>query len=251
MFDDDQVRTITAIDRSSPLPLYYQLKQILLRRIHNGDIGPGEALLSEKELQERFGVSRITVRRALSDLASEGYISRQAGRGTFVLQTKIEHRSGQPGGFRDDLAAQGFDVESRILQHGMQPAARHVARKLGIDEGQPLLYVKKIVYADNEPIGLVTGYHNLGEGIAFTRQELESDSIFPLLERKYGISLPRADRTIEATLALEDEARLLQVRPNAPMLLLESLVYNAQGQRVSFLKAVYRGDRYKYRDTIT
>lgn len=251
MINDDHIKAFDAIDRSSPVPLYYQLKRILLRHIQNGDIVPGEALPSEVELQQRYGVSRITVRRALSDLASEGYISRQPGRGTFVLQPKLQDRSEKLGGFADDLVAQGFKVESQILEHGRRPAPRGVARKLGVDEGQSLLYMQRLVYANGEPIALATGYFNLGEEIIFTTEELESDSIYPLLERKHGIPLRRADRTLEATVALEHEAQMLHVKPNTPLLLAELIVYDGQGRRVAFVKAVYRGDRYKYYSTLT
>jgi len=248
---DDQVGTIHTIDRNSPLPLYYQLKQILLRHIRDGDIIPGEAIPSEKELEEDYGVSRITVRRALGDLASEGYISRQPGRGSFVLQPKLQDRSERLSGFSESLSAQGFEVKWQILQNGMQPAPSSVAQKLGVDEGQPLLYFQRLVYADDEPIMLSTVYVNSGEGITLTREEIDSDSIYPLLERKYSIFAHRADRTIEATIALEDEAQLLHVKPNTPMLGIEHVSHDHKGQRVAFVRALYRGDRYKYYHTIT
>jgi GntR family transcriptional regulator len=251
MFNDDQLRTTTAIDRSSPLPLYYQLKRILLRHIQDGDISPGEAISSETELQEKYCVSRITVRRALGDLASEGYISRQPGRGTFVLRAKLQDRSERLGGFRESLSAQGFKVEWQIHQYGVRPAPSSVARELGVDEGQPLLYFQRLVYADGEPIMLATVYINAGGGTTFTREELDSDSIYLLLERKYGIVVHRADRTIEATIALEDEAQLLHVEPNTPMLLIRFVTYGHQGQPVAVVKALYRGDRYKYYHSIT
>jgi len=245
MFDDDQVRTINAIYRSSPLPLYYQLKRILLRQIQDGDIIPDKAIPSETELQERYGVSRITVRRALSDLASEGYISRQPGRGTFVLRSKLQSPS-EKLGFGDSLAAQGFKVEWQILQYELQPAPQRVAQKLHIAEGQPLLYFQRLVYADDEPIMLATVYVKVGEGMILTREEINNGSVYPLLERKYGVSLSHADRTIEATVALEDEARLLQTKVNMPMLLVESIVYDGQDRPTVFVKALFCGDRYKY-----
>ncbi len=245
MFDDDQVRTINAIDRSSPLPLYYQLKRILLRHIQNEDIIPGEAIPSETELQERYGVSRITVRRALSDLASEGYISRQPGRGTFVLRPKLQSPS-EKLGFGDSLAAQGFKVEWQILQYGLQPAPQRVAQKLHIAEGQPLLYFQRLVYADDEPIMLAKVYVKVGEGMTLTHEEINSSSVYPLLERKYGIVVHHADRTIEATVALEDEARVLHSKVNSPILLVETIIYDGRDQPAVFVKALYRGDRYKY-----
>jgi GntR family transcriptional regulator len=250
MFDDEQVRAINTIDRGNPLPLYYQLKQILLRHIQDGNIIPGKVLPSETELQERYGVSRITVRRALSDLASEGYISRQPGRGTFVLRSKLQSPS-EKLSIGDSLVAQGFKVGWQILRYGLRPAPHRVAQKLHVDEGQPLLYFQRLIYADDEPIVLAEVYVNVGEGMTLTREEINSDSAYPLLERKYGVVLSHADRTIEATMALEDEARLLQTKPNTPVLLVESIVYDRQDQPIVFVKALCRGDRYKYYCTPT
>lgn len=250
MFDDDQVRIANRIDRSSPLPLHYQLKQILFRHIQDGDIIPGKALPSETELEDRYGVSRITVRRALSDLASEGYISRQPGRGTFVLRSKLQSPS-EKLGFGDGLTAQGFKVEWQVRRYGLRPAPHRIAQKLHIAEGQPLLYFQRLVYADDEPIMLARVYVNLGEGMTLTREEINSGSVYPLLERKYGVSLRHANRTIEATVALEEEARLLHTKGNMPMLLVESIVYDEQDQPIVFVKALYRGDRYKYYCTPT
>ena len=247
----DQARVESGIDRSSPLPLYYQVKQILLQYIQNGNISPGELLPSEKELEEQYKVSRITVRRALQDLAAEGYIMRQAGRGSFVRQVKLQDRSEKLGGFVDDLVAQGIKVESEILDYGRRPAVSHVAEKLGVESGDKLLYFKRLVRDDGEPLAIATAYFNVGKHVIFTPEELNSDSIFPLLEHKYGIVLRRAEKSIEVTVALEDEAKMLNVKPNAPLMLTELVIYNEQGQSVGFVKALYRGDRYKYYITLT
>lgn len=238
------------LDRDSPLPLYYQLKQVLLERIRNGQVRRGEALPTEKELEEQYGVSQITVRRALRDLATEGYISRQAGRGTFVLEPKIQLRSDKLGHIRDYLEDRGFTYAARVLEHTRKTGPEDVARQLGIDECQPVLYVRKLILADGEPLMVTTGYYNLPEEIAFTREELEGDSLLRVLEHKYGISLHHAERFIGATAATEEEARLLSVERNAPLLSVQLFVYNHQDQCVSAVHALYRSDRYKYHHTI-
>jgi GntR family transcriptional regulator len=250
MFNDDQTKHIISIDRSSPLPLYYQLRQILLRQIQNGHIMPGDPVPSEKALQEVYGVSRITVRRALNDLASQGHVVRQMGRGTFVLAPKVHDSSGRLGGLFDDLAAQGFKVESRILKYERQAAPRQISQKLGVEEGQALLYIERLINADGEPISLSSGYLDVGEEVTFTREELTADSVFPLLERKYGIAFHRAHKTLEVYVPWKDEAELLGAKPNTPMLLAEVIVYDLQGQPGVFFRVLYRGDRYKYHCTL-
>ena len=238
------------LDRNSPVPLYHQFEQELLHRIQSGEFEAGDVFPTERELEESYRVSRITVRRALSELALGGFISRQAGRGTFVLPRKIEHRFGGVGGIRDDLIAYGVETESRILRHEVRPVPCHVAKKLGLKEGQSILYVKRLFYADGEPLLMTRGYHNFGKGITFTSEELESDSVFKLLQDKYGFALSRVERVIEATLALDDEAELLGIRLKSPVLLAELMIYDKENQPISFMKNIYRGDRYKYHQTV-
>lgn len=203
-----EVKSRTFLDRDSPLPLYHQLKQYLLYRIHNGEIDTGEALPPEEELEEAYGVSRITVRRALGELVSAGFISRQPGRGTFVLPSKVEHSSSEVAGIRDDLAASNSDVLSRILESTVCPSPAHVARKLDLEEGSPLLYVRRLVFADGEPLPITTGCHNFKESVTFTFEELESDSVFRLLDRKCGLTLSRiANRTTGVQYTYSPSAR--------------------------------------------
>lgn len=241
-----QLNGATGIETGSPLPLYYQLKQVLLHQIQNGDFRPGEVFPSEKELEERYAVSRITVRRALGDLASEGYISRQAGRGTFVLPGKLLDRSEKLGGLIEDLLDQGYEVQSEILEHRLVPVPQDIGARLAIPEGNSVLYFEKLVYADGAPIALAMCYFNLGPHVQLTVDELNQSTIYPLLERKYGIVIRHAERTIEATAALRREAKVLGVKVNAPMLLARLHVIDERGQPVAYVKTLYRGDRYKH-----
>lgn len=241
----------SVINRDDPLPLYFQLKQVLLKHIQDGDINPGELLPSEKVLEELYGVSQITVRRALRELALEGHIVRQAGRGSFVRQVKLQDRSAMLGGFVADLVAQGYQVESQILEYRECPATARLAEQLNIEIGKKLLYFKRLVFADSESIAVTQAYFNVGSHVVFTREELRRDSIFPLLERTYGIVLRRAEKSVEVTVALEDEADVLGVAPNSPLMLTELVVYNEKDTAVGFVKTLYRGDRYKYYITLT
>lgn len=250
MSDDQQHTTAMAIDRSSPVPMYHQLKQILLRSIENGEITAGGALPSEREIQERYGVSRITVRQAMNDLVSGGYIRRESGRGTFVLPRRVQDRSGKLGGLFEDLADQGFDVCTRILKHDRRRAPPDVAQKLGLNQGQRVLFVKRLIRGDDKPISVASGYFKVDRDVTFTVEELVSDSLFVLLERKYGIHWPTADKTLEAVGASEEEAKLLEIRPGTPVLLSKVIVYDAMGKPTAWFRAVYRSDSYKYRCTL-
>lgn len=241
---------MAGLDRTSPIPLYYQLEQALLQSIRSGEIGRGDALPCEKELEEQYGVSQITVRRALQDMATEGYISRQPGRGTFVLEPKIQLRSEKLGHLPSYLADRGLQYTARVLQQQTIAATEEVAERLGVKEGHRVLFVQKIVCTDGEPLAVTEGYYHLGEDYSFSTQELESDTLHGILERKYGITLHHAERTIGATGATEDEALMLHVEPNAPLLSVDLFAYDRADRCVSYVRALYRGDRYKYHHTI-
>jgi GntR family transcriptional regulator len=248
---DNGVNSHTHIDRDSPIPLYYQLKQILLHHILDENAAPGESIPSEKELQDKYHLSRITVRRALSDLAAEGYVTREPGRGTFVRPAKLLESSQTLGGFVDDLKSQGLDVESRILKCGWQPPSPLVGEKLAAD-GCEVFYIKRLLLADGEPIALARGYLKIGKEIVLTADELnDTPSVYIVLEQKYGILLRRATKTIEASLPPEADAALLHISPSVPVLQSELVVYDERDRPAAYVNCLYRGDRYKYYLTVT
>jgi GntR family transcriptional regulator len=232
------------------MPLYYQVKQSLLDDIRSGEIACGDRLPGEKQLEEMFGVSQITVRRALSELASEGYVRRQPGLGTFVLPPKLVHRSGHMTGFLDDLAAAGVAIESRVLRFEMRTNPHVAVEKLGLDGSEFLLFIKRLILSDDEPLWLTKGYYHFGPEVKLTREDVENASVFRVATQEFGVVLSRADRTIEATLPFDEEAQLLGVSRTTPMLLVELTAYDDRANPVAFLKALYRGDRYKYHHTI-
>ncbi len=239
------------LDRESPVPLHYQVQQDLLRLIRDWSLESSEPLPSEKELQDRYGVSRITVRRALSDLVLKGYLSRQPGRGTFVVREKIQKRSERLGGFIDDLTAQGYQVQVRTLECKRVPAPPNMAAKLGLTDDHSVYYLKRLFNADGEPIALSRAWYALPQGLVLTIPELDGQSVYPLIERKCGIRVARAVKTIEPVLPLGDEAELLHINSDSLLLLIESQAFDAHDRSVGIIKSLYRGDRYKYVAIVT
>lgn len=239
-------RTANAINQDSPVPLYYQLQQILLHQIESGEFNPGDPFPSENELEEKYGVSRITVRRALSELTVRGYLSRRAGRRTWVISQKLQTISGKLGGIFEDLAAQGFQVQSQILELDRRVAPRKVVNILQVSERSEVTYFKRLLSVDREPIGLTHFFLKANKPIILTRDELERGSVFPTLEKKYGIKLRRARQTIEAATPLDEECKLLGIPSSVPVLLFESISCYENGAPASFGKTIYRGDRYRH-----
>jgi len=234
------------IDRNSPVPLYYQLSEILLNQITEGEIKPGNAIPTERELIQIYGISRITVRRAIQELEKRGYVRREQGRGTFVAPPRIQRGVARLTSFSKEITARGMKPASRLLALRQKPATGRVARQLRVEEGRLIWFVERLRLADSEPIALNLSYLRLPADVALTVSELEEEvSLWKLLEKK-GIALAEADKTIEAIAADEWQADLLQVKENAPLLLVEGIVYSGDGTPIEFSQVIGRADRYKY-----
>jgi len=235
------------IDRESPVPYYYQLYEILRGAIEEGYWPPGSQLMTEAELCEYYGVSRATVRQTLAQLLSEGLIRKERGRGTFVAEPKIRERLAERlTGFYDDMVAQGLKPQTRVLRSGVVPASQSVGTLLGIPAGTPVVHLERLRMVSDEPILLVENYipHELCPDLL--EQDLENQSLYGVLARKYGLRPARGRRLIEAVAATARDAELLNIAHGAPLIYLKSVAYLADGRPVEYFEAKHRGDRARF-----
>lgn len=238
------------VDRSSPLPLHYQLKQVLLEKITSGAWGVGALIPSELELQETYGLSRTTVRQALMDLVFEGRLIRERGRGTFVAPPKMAHSPEERRGLTQFMTEQGIRPGWRVLDEKWVEAPPEVAEKLGLPAGSRVLRIRRLRLANNEPIGNHTAYvpETLAEYV--DREALHDGESMLYLSRVPHVHTSRAHRTIEALAATESDAKGLGVKAGSPILQIERVSVAADGTALEFLQARYRGDRFKYQITL-
>lgn len=234
------------IDKNHLYPLYVQLKEALLQLIQSGKFREGDLMPTEGEIGELFQVSRITVRRAISELVREGYLMSRQGKGTFVTRPKIERPMSQMKSFSQAMAAQGHRPGSRLLSLRHEKAGEYLALALDIHHNDRIWIVERLRLINDEPIGLSTIYLNLPLHLSLSPAELEQEiSLWSILERK-GLNLSRSEETIEAIAANESLAELLQVEVGAPLLCVEGTVYDGQSRPIEYHKMFNRGDRYKY-----
>lgn len=234
----------TKIDRNSYVPFYVQVHDALKEFIGHGDINPGDQLPSEPELCRLFDVSRTVIRQALRGLENEGLIVRQKGRGTFIAEPKIgESLFQELTGFYQDMAKKGRSPVSRVLKQEIIPATAKVATFLQLAPETPVIRVDRVRYVEDEPIVLVTTYlpHALCPGLV--EIDLTYRSLYTYLEETYLLVIERGRRILEAVIAGEYEARLLQVNEGAPLISLESISYLEDGTPLEYYKALHRGDR--------
>jgi GntR family transcriptional regulator len=236
------------VDPLSAVPKYYQLAEILRQKIDSNDWRPHDSLPPERELETLYNVSRTTVREALNYLASQGYIYREHGRGTFVARPKIQPSLHLLQSFTADMQVRGFVPGQRILGLDYVTPSNRIRQQLDLSPHiNQVLRLERLRYANDEPIGLHIAYLPLLPEQTITQEELQATgSLYALLEAKFGLIPLEADVTVEATTADRREATLLKVNEGSPLLLVERTTFSQHRQPMEFVKVLYRADRYKY-----
>ncbi len=231
----------------SPTSMYSQIREILRQRILDGTYQPHQQMPSESELIKAFGVSRITIRQALSDLQRAGQIFKIHGKGTYVSKPKAFQNIGQLQGFGEAMSRMGYETFSQVVSIKTMAAGRSVGPKLKVKEREPVTELRRLRYLNREPISLDVTYVTKALGERLAKEDLAHRDIFLILENDYGLSLGQADLQIEAMLADESLARLLKVEAGAPVLRIERLTFTADGKPLDYEHLYYRGDAFQYR----
>ncbi|HEX9016909.1 MAG TPA: GntR family transcriptional regulator [Chloroflexota bacterium] len=234
------------LDRSSPLPLHFQLRTALLQEIESRALNPGDAVPTEVELMNRFGVSRITVRQAVSGLINDGILYRQHGIGTFVRRSRIQQELATLTGFSEEMITRGLTPSTRLISAEIVVPDQEVASRLQIGPGGDVLRMVRVRLADGEPTAIDISQCPGNLGRRLLHENLERP-LYELMERALGIELDWAEQAIEATLADDFMSRHLGIKRNLPILMMERVAYSVSGEPVEHSKTCYRADRYSYR----
>lgn len=232
------------LSRTSKVPLYHQLYELLRSNILRGEWQPEDMLPTESELLELYQVSRNTVRQALDALVNDGLIYRQRGRGTFVAHPPFEQVLGRIISFTEDMHQRGMEPHTEVLFSGLIPAPEKIAQALRVPPGAELAHLERLRLADGEPLSVEQSslVHDLCPGVLdqdYSRTPLREE-----LMRRYGLRLVSAQQTIRAVAASPEMAHKLSIEPNAPLLSIERVTYSEQAVPVEYLRVYHRGDRY-------
>jgi DNA-binding GntR family transcriptional regulator len=243
----DGVAQRIRIDRSSPVPLYYQVAQRLEELIEAGDMPPGYRLENEIALADRLGLSRPTMRQAIQHLVDKGLVVRKRGVGTQVVHTRVR-RQVELSSLYDDLDRAHRQPRTDVLSFAEGPAPDEVAVALHLPAGEPVIAIERLRYAQDEPLALMHNY--LPVGIApLTAEALVRRGLYQIL-RDAGIQMRIADQTIGARKASAVEARLLEETRGAPLLAMSRTAYDHAGRAVEYGSHVYRASRYTFELTL-
>lgn len=233
------------MDRSSVVPLYYQIQRHLLQQIRSGVFKPGEILPSELEIAEQLGVSRMTGRHALKSLRDLGVTYSVRGKGTFVSAINLEKDFRQVLSFTEEMQARGMRPKSKVLSFEVVPADQESVSALQLSPRESVVSLRRIRFANSLPVGIEWSRIPLSLCPDLLETFDPSGSLYAVLEQRYGIRLAIAEEIIEAGLASVEEARLLKAAAKSPLFLFTRVSYVESGAPVEFVKSVYRADRYK------
>lgn len=239
--------TLSILNRKSPIPLYYQLAEWIKEQIQTGELTPEAQLSSERELSEEFKVSRMTVRQAIGFLVNQGVLTVKKGVGTFVAKPKLDHDILHLLSFSEEMTRQGGKVVSRIMEQSLCIPLPSVARELRIQPDTLVFKIVRLRMSGDTPLLLESSFIPAALCPGLEDIELSSTSLYAVLEQEYGLSIKKADQTLEAVTANEYESALFGIKQGTAMVLVEGVAYLVREQPVEYFKAVYRGDRFKFR----
>ena len=226
--------TKDTIDRNSPIPLYYQLKEIIKSRIESGELLPDDPVEPEWEICKKFDLSRSTVRKAMTELKHEGLINQVQGRGTFVNSPDISHRFVTVVSFTEELLARGIKPSSKLLAVGLDKADKKIAEKLEIKIGEPVYSIRRLRLGDGKVVGVNLSRIPASLCPGLLDCDLTKGSLYTLLEKHYGHQIKKAVRILE-TLPVDGEiAGLLGLREGFPILNISGVSYNQDKVPIDF-----------------
>ncbi|MFZ0159643.1 MAG: GntR family transcriptional regulator [Kineosporiaceae bacterium] len=243
----ESVARLVVLDRSSPVPLYFQVAQSLERAISDGTLPPGTRLDNEVQLAQSLGLSRPTMRRAMQYLVDKGVLVRRRGVGTRVVQPKVRRPLGLSSLY-EDLVNSGQRPTTTVLSLTTEPASAAIADALSVPLETTVTVLVRLRSALGLPIARMCNYlpHTIpGLAAGLDREALEGQGLYQLI-RALGVQLHAADQVIGARTSTAEEARLLGEPRGAALLTMQRTAYDDHGRAVEYGAHIYAASRYSF-----
>ena len=241
------VTTPEGLQRDSAVPLYVQLEEILRAKIAAGEWQANQRVPSENELNQTYGLSRMTARGVLTALVNDGVLFRVPGKGTFLAPVKISAISPAYRGVREQLESMGYETSTEVLSVRLERPSTKVRERLRLDAGQDVYAIHRLRSVQNEPISL---HHSLVPAPlapGLDGYDAGTEQLCVILEKHYGLAMKQVEETLEASSASVAEAGHLTMRTGQPVLLLEDTISDGRGTAFEYSSIVFRGDKIRLR----
>lgn len=237
------------MDRRSSTPIYIQLQEYVKQNIEKGTYKPGQLLPSEREFTEMFGISRMTVRQAIQGLVSEGLVIKEHGRGMFVARRTIE-KENELLGFSADMIQRGFQPDSETLEFIKIASTEKQAKKLEIEIGEQLYFIKRLRLADNMPMAIEYVFIPAKYVENLEKYNLKNCSLYEIMKNDYKIEMMYAKQSIKAIKLAKSDARLLLRKESGFGLYVNRRVFDRTDRMVEYTETYYHPDRYQFSLTV-
>ncbi|AEV94623.1 GntR family transcriptional regulator [Pediococcus claussenii] len=226
-------------------PVYIQIHNDIKKAIEAGKWKVGDRIPAERDLSENFNVSRMTLRQAISTLVDEGILERKVGSGTYVASQKVQEKVSGVTSFTDLTEAQGKHPSSKTITYHAGTPSLSEMEKLNLDDGELVVRMERIRYADEVPICYETA--TLPEKLVrnFSEDEV-TRSLYKTLEDKAGLVIGRAEQTVSAMLASERVSEYLNIKRGDAILRLHQVSYSQEGKPFEYVRTQYVGDRFEF-----
>ena len=209
-------------------PLYSRIQEYIAELILSGKLAPETKIQSEREFSEELGVSRMTVRRALTELVNEGLLERKHGSGTYVARPKVTYESGELVNYVHAMQYRNIATSSQLLEFSEIVASRRLAELLNIEIGNPIHRVDILRFANRVPIILERVFFHCARFPNLEEWDLEKSSIYDLITTVYNVRIGKISQTVEAVAAADTIAQQLRVEENFPLLMLSRLIHQKE-----------------------
>ncbi len=239
--------TEASIDKSTPVPMYYQLKNIILKAIKDESLKPGDMIPTELEFSDMFNISRTTIRQAIGELVTEGYLYRIKSKGTFVAKPKVQQAFvSRIKASHELVREQNLIPATEILELKEASAPIEAAAILGIKEGARTAKMVRLRYVNGEPIIFSESYLPLPLCADILNTNMEECGLYQFLDKKDETRAVRSTRSMTAIVAGKYEAAIMHIPKGAPIQLTKSVSYNKSDLPVEYTISKFRGDRNEF-----
>lgn len=231
------------------IPKYHIIKKYIVDNINKEEFSVNQLIPSERELMDQFGVSRITVRKAIDDLVNEGYLYRIQGKGTYVKSDDYKQDLFSITGCTQDIERLGMVSSKKLIEQQVVEADKVRQRRLSVKENDKLLKVIRVYYADAEPVNYTITYLPMKIFPDIDKYDFQKESIYDVIENKYNVKIKKATRTLEAVSVFDDVSENLHMKKGDPVLLFRAVTYGEKdGQEIPIetFKSYYRSDKFKF-----
>ena len=226
------------LDQTSMTPLYVQLMDELEKDIQNGVYKPGDRIQTESEMAKTYGVSLITVRKAVGSLMEKGFVIRKQGKGTFVTKPKLSRNMKKLQSFSEMCEQMG----ARMLKNCLVDADEKIAQSLGIEPGSKVIYIARLRFADYEPVQIEKNYFPLKYAFLL-EANFDDNSLFDYLKEQRSMEVTSSEKVIELCRATAEEASYLEVKRGDYLLFVRSTAFDADGEPLYAGVQIINGDR--------